>query len=178
MAGRAAIAAAFVLLGGAAAQASEATTIADRAGFLVGHAMRCGVAAIRVDRSAALVSKLISAYAEDDGDRDAAIAQFTDRLLASMIGGALGDPVPSCGAIRGQLATLEAHRPQDQAMAHDDGSTGKRPQPPTQGSTADAKPAISARPAATRGEALTADRRTALELRSRARAARRHPPSI
>jgi hypothetical protein len=123
----------------------------DRAGFLFGHALRCGIAESRVDRSAALMGRVISAYAADSEDLAAARTQFTERALASLVGNALGDPVPSCAAIRANLALLEQHRP------------------PVAAATATTPPR----------EELTAERRAALASRRAARPPLRGgPPAI
>jgi hypothetical protein len=161
-------AAAALLFSATAAHASEATLLADRAGFLVGHAQRCGVADARLERSAAFVEKLIAAYASDQDDRDAAETRFAKRLLASAFAELLGDPVPSCAAVRSQLALFERHRPTahvrrrnaGNAMAHD-----ARSKPPARNGRA----AASAAPAA--------DRRAALAFKRTAQQPRRRPPS-
>jgi hypothetical protein len=44
-----------LMLGSTVAQATDATMLADRGGFLVGHAHRCGVAEYRLQRSAVLI---------------------------------------------------------------------------------------------------------------------------
>jgi hypothetical protein len=121
------IAAAVAMLAAAsAAHASDATTLADRAGFLVGHALRCGVAEARLKHSATLVGDLIGAYALDRDDRKAAQSAFTERVVASVSAKMLGEPLPSCATVRTQLARFEQHRQiahldtqRDQAAAKD-----------------------------------------------------------
>jgi hypothetical protein len=44
-----------------AAHASEASRVAERGGFLVGHAYRCGMAAERLDPTAQLVGHFVAA---------------------------------------------------------------------------------------------------------------------
>jgi hypothetical protein len=99
-----------MLIGAAAARASDATTLADRAGFLVGHALRCGVAEARLKRSATLIGDLIGAYALDGDDRNAAQSAFMQRVVASASAKTLGEPLPSCTTVRTQLARFEQHR--------------------------------------------------------------------
>jgi hypothetical protein len=100
-----------LLLGSVAAQASDATLLADRAGFLVGSAHRCGIEAGRVERAAALSDRLIAAFSTDDDDKDAARTHFTEHVLASALAKLLGDPAPSCALVRSQLTELEQHSP-------------------------------------------------------------------
>jgi len=106
----ASIAAGALLLGTMAAYASDATALADRAGFLIGHAHRCGVADMRLEQQKPALDALIAAYASDDDDREAARAQFEERVLASTLAGVLGDALPSCAVVRAQLAQFEQHR--------------------------------------------------------------------
>src|SRR5690349_11373371 len=98
-----------LMLGTLAAQASDATMLADRAGFLVGHAHRCGVAEGRLRRSTILIGKLIAAFASDDEDARAARTEFDERALASALADLLDDLVPPCAAVRSELAQLERH---------------------------------------------------------------------
>ena len=88
------------LLGMVAAQAdegvSEATVIADRAGFLLGHAHRCGVNDKRLQRSEARLRELIAAFSSDDEDQKTGQSQFVARAIASALAQFRGDPTPSC----------------------------------------------------------------------------------
>ena len=99
-----------LILAATAAQASEATTVADRAGFLVGHAQRCGVAEARLERSTKRISAVIAAFADDDQDREAAETRFGDSMIAAAFAKLLGDPLPSCATVRSTLAQFERHR--------------------------------------------------------------------
>ena len=171
-------------LGTIAADASEATVIADRAGFLIGHAQRCGVEEVRLERAAVFGKQLIAAFSLDDDERQAAQTQFAERILASGLAKLTGDPLPSCSAVRSQLVRLEQHRrfaapaPANRGvgqMAQDNRSDGK---PARSGRGAPAKPAEAAKPATTAPEELTAERRAALELRRTAQQQRGRPPSI
>jgi len=56
-----------LLVGALPAQASEATMLAGRAGFLVGHAHRCGVEEERLERATAYGNELIAAFAKEAG---------------------------------------------------------------------------------------------------------------
>ncbi len=172
---------AALLLGAATAQASDATVLADRAGFLIGHAHRCGVDDARLDRLKPALDALITAFASDAGDKENGRAQFAVRALASALAEPLGDPLPSCGIVRSQLAQFEQHQHLVSAqpakggreMARDNRSTARpdRPDPL-------AKPAKAAKRPTTQPEELTADERAALELRAAARKVRGRPPSI
>jgi hypothetical protein len=174
---------AALLLGAAAAQASEATTVADRAGFLLGHAQRCGVAEDRLERAAAYSKELIAAFAVDDDDRQAAQTEFAERVLASALAAALGDPLPSCGVVKARLAELERHR----QLAASQSGNGERSMadngrsdegPPRAERREAAKAAKPARRVTTKPEALTAEQRTQLALKRAARQMRGRPPSI
>jgi hypothetical protein len=105
-----AVVAVAMLGGAAAAHASDATTLADRAGFLVGHALRCGVAEARLKRSATLIGELIGAFALDGDDRSAAQSAFMHRVVSSASAKTSGDPLPSCASVRTQFARFEEHR--------------------------------------------------------------------
>lgn len=178
MAWRLALCAIGVLwLSTAAADASEAATVADRAGFLIGHAQRCGVAEARLERVAAFGKELIAAFSLDDDEKEAAQTQFAERILASGLAKLIGDPLPSCAAVRSQLARLEQHASARGVgqMANDNRSAAK---PARSGRGAAAKPPEAARPATTVPEELTTERRAALELRRAAQQQRGRPPSI
>ena len=173
-----------LVLGAAAAQASDATVLADRAGFLVGHAHRCGVAPDRLERSETLVSELILAVSSDVEDRQAAQARFAERALASALADLLAEPVPDCTVVRSEIARLTQHqRPatspaanqREGQMARNDRSGSGTAQ---SSRSARAKPAKSAKPASTRREDLTVERRAAIELRRAAQQTRGKPPSI
>ncbi len=174
------------MLGSTAAPASDATTLASRAGFLVGHAHRCGVAEHRLRRSAVLIKEVIAAFSLDDEDRKAGQTRFDEHVLASALADLLGDPMPSCDAVRSQLALLEQHRRaapphpgnlREGQMARDTHSDSARSDstPAQPRSSAVAKPA---KPAPAPGEALTAERRADLEIRRAAQQSRGKPPSI
>lgn len=102
--------AAIMLLAAGSARASDATMLAGRAGFLVGHALRCGVAERHLQRPATLISRLIDAYALDHDDRSAAQSAFAEQVATSVSAKILGDPLPSCATVRAQLERLEQHR--------------------------------------------------------------------
>lgn len=105
-------AAAVLLFGTADVQATEATIVADRAGFLLGHAQRCGVDEDQLLRAKAFMDQLISAFSADDEDHDAAKTQFTQSILAGALAELLGEQLPSCPEVTTQLTELERHRPQ------------------------------------------------------------------
>jgi hypothetical protein len=132
-----------MMLGSTVAEATDATMLAGRAGFLVEHAHRCGVAEYRLQRSAVLIKQLIAAFALDDEDGEAGQARFDENVLAGALADLLGDPMPSCDAVRSQLAVLEQHR---------ENRSGSAPAQPKSGAVA--KPAKSEIPAATRRETV------------------------
>ena len=179
---------ATLMLGAAAAQASEATLVADRAGFLLGHAHRCGVEDARLQRSESLIGKTIAAFARDDDDKEDAATMFAQRVLASALAQILGDPAPSCARVRAELARLERHHAPAPAPTGKEGdeqmARNKRltPEGTASGPAADtgngAKPAKALKSGTTRPEELTVDERAVLELKRAARQMRGRPPSI
>jgi hypothetical protein len=160
------------------AHASEASAVADRGGFLLGHAYRCGVAAERLDPSARLVHDLIDALSDDATEKPAAEQVFTNRFLASLLATALRDPKPSCASVLGELTRLERHEPTASAegearMSNENRSENAPPQHRPTLQTARSK-----KPASTRREDLTPDRRADLALKLVAKPQRNRPPSI
>lgn len=176
------VAAVMLLLGAAAAQASDATTIADRAGFLLGHAHRCGVRNARLERSAALIDRLLAAYSVDADDLQSARSEFAEHIVTGAMAKLLGDPLPACARVRALLSRLEQHRlaaahlanPGKQRMADKIGA-GAHPRPARSAAGAAAK---SARPVATRREEPGPRRHRALALKRAAAELRGQPPSI
>ena len=172
----------LLLLTAAGAQAGEADTIAERAGFLIGHAQRCGVSDARLQRAAVLGKKLIAAFAVDADDRKEAQAQFARQILASALAAALGEPLPPCSLIKAQLTELEQHRPAA-ATSKQEGSPmadKDRPEaPPARaGRNSAAATAKPRRSVTTTSEELAPERRAELELQRAARQTRGRPPSI
>jgi hypothetical protein len=175
-------AAGALMLGAVAARASDATTLAGRAGFLVGHAHRCGVAQDRLERSAALVKDVISAFSLDDEDRKDAQERFDERVLAGALADLLDDIVPSCGAVRSQLALLEQHRravpPHPGTQRETQMARANRvDSAPAQLASPRGQPAKSAKPASTQRQDPTPERRAGLELRRAAQQVRGEPPA-
>lgn len=173
--------AAGLLLGMAAARASEATQLADRAGFLVGHAHRCGVAEAHLERTQGRIDELIAAFSVDDGDNEDAQTQFAQRVLASALAQMIGDPLPACGVVRSQLARFEQHR--RPAIAQPDSFKERRLVEQNRPDSGPGRDAASTKPAKsgkslTRREELTPERRSVLELRRAAHRLRGRPPSI
>ncbi|MGE5271438.1 MAG: hypothetical protein ACM3JG_17390 [Thiohalocapsa sp.] len=166
----------------APAAAGEAALLADRAGFLVGHAYRCGVAEARLQRSTAALSQLIAAYASDDDDGAAAQQRFGERLLAAALAEPLGDPLPACAVVRQKLAEFDRHRARVAAAGRQSEeqmvSSNRAPDAVTRRAEGLAKKPVAARPATTKREDLTPERRAALEARRMARQTRGKPPSI
>ena len=169
--------AAALTLATSVACAGEASQIAERGGFLLGHAYRCGATAERLEAPARLIDDLIAALSIDGEEKAAADQKFANDLLASALAKVLGDPVPSCALIRRDLARLERHqRPvsvQGQTAMSDEASS---PKPEPQGRSV--KPVRSKKPASTRPEELSPERRAKIALKLAAREQRRRPPSI
>lgn len=166
-----------VLLAAGTSHAGEASRVAERGGFLVGHAYRCGVAAERLDPTAELVGQLVAALSIDRNELEAADEQFLSEVLVSALASEIGDPLPSCNVIRRQLALLEKHQgvvfiPGERAMPNDPSPTKPRPQ------TRLTKSDAARKPARARPEGLSPEQRSEIELKLAAREQRRRPPSI
>jgi hypothetical protein len=167
---------AFLLAAGAA-HASEASRVAERGGFLVGHAYRSGMAAERLDPTAQLVGQLVAALSIDSEEREAADERFLDAVLVSAIAREIGDPLPSCNAIRRELTLLKQHQrlvfvPGERAMPDKPSST--KPQPQSRLTKSDG----ARKPASVQPEGLSAEQRSEIVLKLAARKQRSRPPSI
>jgi hypothetical protein len=129
---RIALCAPTLLLTAGMAHAGEASRVAERGGFLLGHAYRCEVTVERLDRSAHLVRQLVAALSIDSGETEVAEEKFLDEVLASALAKELGDLLPSCTAIRREFALLEQHQrlvfiPRERAMPNE--TSSPKPQP-------------------------------------------------
>jgi hypothetical protein len=154
-------------------------SVADRAGFLIGHAQRCGVAEDRLMRSAKRIGTVIAAFSSDDGDREAAQARFAESIAAAALAQLLGDKLPSCAIVRSTLAQFERHRqPAEQQERHmarkDQPGTGKARHAANAGATS----GKGAKRTSAKREDLSAEGRAALGLRRAAQETRGKPPSI
>jgi|HubBroStandDraft_6_1064221.scaffolds.fasta_scaffold1233407_2 hypothetical protein len=107
-----AAAVATLLLSANSAPAADSASLAVKAGFLLGHAQRCGVAAERVDGVTKVVQDLIAATAEDAQEQEAAGYRFAAIFLATAAADGGGDPAltPPCQPVIAQFERLERHR--------------------------------------------------------------------
>jgi hypothetical protein len=169
--------AAALVLAATAAWASEASQLAARGGFLLGHAYRCGVAVDQLEPSVRLVGDLIAALSIDGEEKAAADQTFADDLLASALAKALGDPVPSCALIRRDLARLERHQ-RPVSITGEAAMSGELPSSKAEPQVRSVKPVGSKKPASTQPEGLNPERRAKIALKLAAREQRRRPPSI
>jgi len=103
---------AALCLAATAAQAGEAADVADRGAFLLGHAYRCGVQAEKLQAAAQLIHDLAAALASDDDDKSKADKVFAERFVVSAVSDSLGQPLPSCAAIKRELTQLDHHNPE------------------------------------------------------------------
>jgi hypothetical protein len=103
-------ASALSLAAASTACAGEASQIAARGGFLVGHAYRCGVSANQLRPSTQLVRELIAALSVDGEEEAAADQVFVENLLTSLRTAAPDDRIASCALTRRELAQLEEHQ--------------------------------------------------------------------
>jgi hypothetical protein len=109
---RAALIGAALALAGTGAQAGQASDVAERGGFLLGHAYRCGVKAEQLQPTAQLIHELATALAGDDDEKSGADKVFAERFVVSAVADAVGQLLPSCAAVKRELAQLEQHNPE------------------------------------------------------------------
>lgn len=169
--------AAALLIGAGVAAASEASRVAERGGFLLGHAYRCGIEPERLQPAARLVEQLIAALSVDGEAMAAADQTFVDQVLASALAKQLSEPLPSCAAIRRGLALLEQHQrvvsiPGEKQMS--DNVSSPKPNPQNRS----VKPVRSKNAGTAQPEELSPEERAKIALKLAAREQRRRPPSI
>ena len=169
--------AAALLLAASPTLAGEASQLAERGGFLLGHAYRCGVASDRLQPAARMVQQLIAALSLDSDEETAADQKFIDEVLASGLAEAPGVPLPSCGAIRRDFALFEQHQrlvslPGEAAMSDEN------PLPKPKSQNHSVKPVRSKKPTSTQPEGLSPERRAKIALKLAAQEQRGRPPSI
>jgi hypothetical protein len=109
---RAALIGAALGLAATGAQAGQASDIAERGAFLLGHAYRCGVKAEQLQPTAQLIHELSAAFASDDDDKNSADKLFAERFVVSAVADSTGQLLPSCAAVKRELAQLEQHDPE------------------------------------------------------------------
>jgi hypothetical protein len=131
--GRAARCAAALLAGAAAliglasvAFAGEASQVAARGGFLMGQAVRCGVAAERLEPSAKLMGDLIVALSIDAQESTAAKDQLVDEIFTYALASASDGPAPSCMLVERDLERFERHHDVMSLAAKTGGSADAR----------------------------------------------------
>jgi hypothetical protein len=159
-----------------AASASEASHVAERGGFLLGHAYRCGIASERRQPAARMMEQLIAALSLDGDEKIAADQKFIDQVLAGALPEASGDPLPSCAAIRRDLALFEQH----QRLVSNKGEaamSGETRSPKPEPQNRSVKPVRSKKPS-TQPEGLSSEGRAKIALELAAQEQRRRPPSI
>lgn len=108
---RSALIGAALSLVAAGAQAGDASDVAERGGFLLGHAYRCGVEAEQLQPSAQLIHDLAAALASDEDEKSGADKVFAERFVVSAVADTAGQPVPSCATVKRELAEFERHNP-------------------------------------------------------------------
>ena len=153
-----------VLLAAGAAHAGEASRVAERGGFLVGHAYRCAIPAEHLDPAAQLVGQLVAALSIDSDEREAADEKFLDEVLVSALAKEIGDPLPSCNAIRRELALLEQHQrlvfiPGERPMPNEPSPNKPRPQ------TRLTKSGSARKPPSAQPEGLSVEQRSEIALK-------------
>jgi hypothetical protein len=98
-------------LGIAAAKAGDSIRLAERGGFLLGNARRCGVATERVVKAGRTIRRLIAAIAADRRESEQAITRFAEFYLATASPGAAENALtPGCRRVIIEFEKLERHR--------------------------------------------------------------------
>ena len=100
-----------------AAQASESRLVAERGGFLLGNAHRCGTSLQQLESPAGLVHRLAASLASSDAEQESADQAFAEQFVLSAASEAAEGPVPSCALIDRELTRLVRHRPSLSATA-------------------------------------------------------------
>ena len=110
----AATAAVFLMSSAGTAPAAESSMLAIKAGFLLGHAQRCGVAAERVEAVAKGIRGAIAAAALDDEEKQKAGSRFTLIFIASAFPDKQDQHalIPACNLVTAQFQRLEKHQRQ------------------------------------------------------------------
>jgi len=170
--------AAALALAAVSAQAGEASLVAERGGFLLGHAYRCGVEDRRLEPPARLVHDLIAALSDSAEETAAANQAFVDRVLASVFATALRDPAPSCRFVRRELAQFERHQPAPSARGETRMSNDPRPPRTREKHARVAQMPRAKRLAKTPHQNLTPNQRADLARKLAAKEQRTRPPSI
>ena len=101
-----------LLLGISVADAADPTQLAETGGFLLGNAIRCGVASERVESAGRVIHDFISAAAEDSNEAAAADSRFSEIFRASALPEQDPDAFPSCTVVIQQFDRLERHHDQ------------------------------------------------------------------
>ena len=94
-----------------AAHASDSRLLAERGGFLLGHAHRCGTPLAQLDYPAQLVHRLVAALAANGGEQEAADQAFAEQFALGAVSESGEEPLPSCALIDRELTRLVRHRP-------------------------------------------------------------------
>jgi predicted RecA/RadA family phage recombinase len=90
---------AVLSLAATGAQAGDASDLASRGGFLLGHAYRCGTQAEQLQPSAQLIHDLASALAGDESEKAEADKAFAERFVVSAVADKPGGLVPACASV-------------------------------------------------------------------------------
>ena len=113
---------AAVLSFASVASADDALRIAERGGFLLGQAYRCGSAVEHLENPANLIQSLLSAAAASPDEKTTAEQAFAEQFLVNMITPGHAGLLPSCARVRRELSRLTEHParppvPEDRLMS-------------------------------------------------------------
>jgi len=97
-------------LGIGTADATDAVRLAERGGFLLGHAYRCGVATNRVVAVGRTIRELIGATAAAEHETDEADTRFAEYLSATASADQDDRATPVCRKVIAEFKKLERHR--------------------------------------------------------------------
>jgi hypothetical protein len=102
----------LLLLGMGVADAADPTQLAEKGGFLLGNARRCGVPVERVESAGKVIHDFIAAAAKDSNEATAADSRFSKIFLATALPNQDPDAFPSCTVVIQQFDRLERHHDQ------------------------------------------------------------------
>lgn len=92
-----------------AASADDALRIAERGGFLLGQAYRCGSPVEHLENPANLIQSMLRAAAASSDQRATAEQTFAEQFLVNMITPGHAGLLPSCARVRRELSRLAEH---------------------------------------------------------------------
>ena len=102
----------LLLVSNGVAEATDTTRLAEKAGFLLDNAHRCGVPTERVGRAGKVIHDLITTASYDRTKEAAADRRFVEIFMASAFPDREGSLIPPCAVVIAQFERLEQHHRQ------------------------------------------------------------------